>query len=300
MDTMTVAAPPSSPRPAWKPSARTPAQERFYRDLVKIDQLPTAPELAQHMVASASDPDVDLHDLCDMIGRDLAVAAKLLRLCNSAAFSFARPVTSIQDAVLLMGFARVRDIVLGLSVFGALEDGDRASAERRKALWTHSVTVATAARLLAERTRRDASAAFTVGLLHDIGKLLLGMRLGQSYWEMIDEAARSGEPATAVETAAFGCDHAIVGGWLLEIWRLPAPLVQAVTLYHEPQSLEYGFDLTSILGIADRLVLESQAGEERSENLASLTSGLLAADDCAELLSRLKADQDQLAVAFTG
>src|SRR5262245_30308270 len=90
--------------------------------------------------------------------------------------------------------------------------------------------------------------------MHDVGKLVLGLRLGASYWALLDDAAASSRDASSVELEAFGCHHATVGGWLLQLWQLPPALVDAVALHHGPLVREIGLDLPAIIGVADRLV----------------------------------------------
>jgi HD-like signal output (HDOD) protein len=184
-------------RRAWDGPPRTPALERFYRELMAVDKLPSAPEIARKTLATVNRDTASLNDLATLIARDQALAARLLRIANAAFFAVRGKVTSIAQAVTLLGFARVRDLVLGLSVWGALE-GNGANARRfRTRLWIHSAMVGSAARMLAERTQVDEADAFTAGLLHDIGKLVLGLRLGDSYWDLLEDALDDGGAAGA-------------------------------------------------------------------------------------------------------
>src|SRR5690242_5603477 len=136
---------PAPYRRAWDGPARSPALERFYRELMAVDKLPSAPEIARRTLATVNRDTASLHDLTALIARDQALAARLLRIANAAFFAVRGKVSSIPQAVTLLGFARVRELVLGLSVWGALE-GNSASARRfRKRLWVHSAMVAAAA-----------------------------------------------------------------------------------------------------------------------------------------------------------
>ena len=99
-------------------------------------------------------------------------------------------------------------------------------------MWTHTSTVAAASKMIAERVRGDGGQAFTAGLLHDVGKLVLGLRLGDTYWSLLDDARHMGG-AAAAEQEAFGCNHATVGGWLLQLWGMPPALVDPVALHTE-------------------------------------------------------------------
>ena len=254
-------------REGWDTPDRSPALERFYRELMAVESLPSAPEVAQQMLVAVNRDDVDARHLTALIARDQALTARLLRLANSAFFAARSKATSAQQAVTLLGFGRLRDLVLGLSVWGAL-DAQSASGRRwRTALWQHSATVAAASKHLAERAGLDGGTAFTAGLLHDIGKLVLGLRLGDTYWTMLDDARERGVDSAEVEREAFQCSHAMVAGWLLQMWQLPALLVDAVAHHHDALVSEHGIDLPLIVGVADRLV-QANGGAAAEQALA--------------------------------
>jgi len=170
---------------AWDSAPSSPQQERFYRELMSADRLPSPPELAQKMLAAVERENVSASQLTALISRDPVVSAHLLRMANSAFIGIRSRVTSITHAVTLLGFTRVRDIVLGLSVWGRF-GGKGPGAAYRKAMWLHSAMVAAAAKKLVERAGGDGGTAFTAGLLHDVGKLVLGLRLGETYWSMLE------------------------------------------------------------------------------------------------------------------
>jgi len=290
-------------RRTWDAPSRSPVLERFYRQLMAVDSLPSAPEIAQRMLVAINRDDVSLRQLVVLIERDQALAARLLRLANSALFAVRTKVTAIGQAVTLLGFARVRDLVLGLSVWGALEaKGGVAGRRYRKQMWLHASLVASAAKLLAERVRTDASQAFTAGLLHDVGKLVLGLRLGESYWALLDDAPDQGG-AAAVEMEAFGCTHATVGGWLLQLWGMPPSLVDPVALHADPLTADQGLDLVAVVAVADRLVrsTDGTSGEVRQDvmdELHAFVPGLLDGDAWQEIWTALLKEQQTFSSLF--
>jgi putative nucleotidyltransferase with HDIG domain len=288
-------------RRAWDEPSRSPALEKFYRELMGVEKLPSAPEIARRTLATVNRDKASLQDLATLIARDQALAARLLRLANGAFFAVRGKVTSIAQAVTLLGFERVRDLVLSLSVWGALE-GTSATARRfRKRLWVHSSMVAAAARMLAERTNRDEASAFTAGLLHDVGKLVLGLRLGDTYWELLEDAITDGGAAEA-ERAALSCDHATVGGWLLQLWGMPPDLVEAVALHTDPLVTDQGLDTTTIIAVADRLLHATDAnGSARDDVLDELRTavpGVVEADAWREIWAALFKEQQSLSSVF--
>src|SRR5262249_19564364 len=132
-------------RRAWDGPPRSPALEKFYRELMSVEKLPSAPEIARRTLATVNRDNASLQDLAKLIARDQALAARLLRLANGAFFAVRGKVTSIPQAVHLLGFERVRELVLGLSVWGALEGTSPAARRFRKRLWVHSSMVAATA-----------------------------------------------------------------------------------------------------------------------------------------------------------
>jgi HD-like signal output (HDOD) protein len=290
-------------RRTWDAPSRSPVLERFYRQLMAVDQLPSAPEIAQRMLVAINRDDVSLRQLVVLIERDQSLAARLLRLANSALFAVRTKVTGIGQAVTLLGFARVRDLVLGLSVWGALEAKSGAAGRRyRKQMWQHASLVASASKLLGERVRTDPAQAFSAGLLHDVGKLVLGLRLGESYWALLDDAPAQGG-AAAVEMEAFGCTHATVGGWLLQLWGMPPALVDPVALHADPLTADQGLDLVAVVAVADRLVrsTDGSSGEVRQEVLDELHAfvpGLLDGGAWQEIWTALLKEQQTLGALF--
>src|SRR5262245_21055870 len=292
-------------RRAWDaPSRRSPAPEKFYRELMAVEKLPSAPEIARRTLATVNRDDANLQDLARLIQRDQALAARLLRIANSALFAVRNRVSSIPHAVTLLGFERVRDLVLGLSVWGALEGSSPAARRFRKRLWIHSSMVAAAARMLAERTQGDEAAAFTAGLLHDVGKLVLGLRLGDTYWELLEDAADEGG-AAEVERTALSCDHATVGGWLLQLWGMPAALVDAVALHTEELVTDQGFDTATVVAVADRLLhaTDAASGNTRADvldELRAIVPGLVEGNTWQEIWAGLFKEQQSLSSVFDG
>jgi putative nucleotidyltransferase with HDIG domain len=289
-------------RRSWDGPTRSPALEKFYRELMTVEKLPSAPEIARRTLATVNRDTASLNDLTALIGRDQALAARLLRIANGAFFAVRGKVTSIPQAVTLLGFTRVRDLVLSLSVWGALEGTSHAARRFRTRLWTHSAMVAAAARMLAERTNHDEASAFTAGLLHDVGKLVLGLRLGDSYWELLEDAIEDGG-AAQTEQAAFSCDHAAVGAWLLQLWGMPADLVEAVALHTDPLVLDHGLDTTSLVAVADRLIHATDAGSGTAradvlDELRHAVPGLVEGEAWREIWAALFKEQQSLASVF--
>jgi HD-like signal output (HDOD) protein len=274
------------------------ALDAFRRRLLDFDHLPAAPEILTKVVSLAGDANASTKLLAELVGRDPALSARLLSLANSSFVGAARTVTSITQAVVLLGFAQVRDIAVGVSVWGGLGESQGITPTRRRALWLHSVTVAAVARRFAERAGQDGATAFAAGLIHDVGKLVLGLRLGDTYWGMLEDADERKVDIVDLEENAFGCHHGVVGGWLLSLWKLPTPLVEAVDGHHAPSG---GKGIAPLLALADAIVVCMTANLDDERLLASLLKHApLSAEpqELAAVYREAMRERDQLEALF--
>jgi putative nucleotidyltransferase with HDIG domain len=222
--------------------------QKFRAEVLARRNLPTLPPVLARVLALVDAQETNARQLVEVIERDQALTGKILRLANSAFFGQSRRVATIPRAILLLGFSSVRSLTLGIKVWDALAVG--VAPARLEELWQHAVAVALAAKVLATRLLEgDPDEAFTAGLLHDVGRPLMAARLREAYWRAIDQA--NGQPLDAVERAAFGVDHAEVGGWLLEAWNLPPPIVEAARLHHSDAATE---GVSWLVAVGNRLV----------------------------------------------
>ena len=190
--------------------------------------LPTLPGVA----ASA-------RELASIVINDQSVSAKVLNLANSAFYGFARMITTIPQAVVVLGFDTVRSLALSVSVFDALgSSSDRVSLDR-EAFWMHAIGCGAASRLIAtELGYRDTGTSFMLGLLHDLGKVIMDTYLNEEYQEVVQEVVEEGRPFSEVESEILDIDHAEIGGWLAFRWRFPEVLVAPIEHHHNPLAAE--------------------------------------------------------------
>jgi putative nucleotidyltransferase with HDIG domain len=231
------------------------AVQQFRAEVIARKNLPTIPTVLARILQLIDREGASGKELVEVIEHDQALTGKMLRLANSAFFGQSRRVATIPRAVVLLGFSTVRNLALGVKVWDTLSSG--ISRTRLEDLWMHSVAVAVATRTLAARLRvGDPDEAFTAGLLHDIGRLVLAMRFREQYWQAVGGTGES-EPVEAIESSTFGVDHAEVGGWMLEAWSLPPTIVEAVRVHHG------GLDrpgAPGLLAVANRLVSWTDLG----------------------------------------
>jgi putative nucleotidyltransferase with HDIG domain len=226
----------------------------------EVGMLPSAPTAFQEILACLQNPSASLTDAAQIIGRDVAMTANIMKLVNSAFFGSRRPITTIDRAVAYLGMDTLGALVLGHSVFqsGIATGIDGFSLEE---LWQHTEQTAAAARAIALSENLSvarADEAFLAGVLHDVGKVVFATKA-------------AGLPNDTMDVVAqMEAHHAEVGAYLLGLWGFPNSIVEAVAFHHTPErASEKGFGLSGIVHVADRLV--HLRSEHRS---ASIDTGL--------------------------
>lgn len=207
----------------------------FDRIIRRLERLPALPEVIDKIVDQAKDPESSAHDLAILIEKDEGLAGRLLRLVNSPFYGLSGKVSTVQSAVTLLGFRTVRSLALSVSVFQSFKWANPERASRFLRYWQHSLATATAARLIAAQKQwRNPEEAFTAGLMHDLGKLIILQKDPEPFEEACREARNRGVDLTEVEEQQFGLSHPQLGHMVAERWRFPAPLADAIRYHHDP------------------------------------------------------------------
>jgi putative nucleotidyltransferase with HDIG domain len=213
-----------------------------------ITDLPTLPVIVSEISSQIANPSTNAADIGRLIERDQILTSKVLRLVNSAYYGFPKQIKSIQHAVVILGFNKVKTVIVTASVFGAF--GARQAAELDVLrFWQHSLGVAISSKVVAEMMglAHSAEDAFIGGLLHDIGKVILDQFQPAIYGPIVKYANDKGILLVEAEKEVMGLTHATVGEWIMEKWRLPPAIVQMVSSHHTPnRSMERRELITSI------------------------------------------------------
>jgi putative nucleotidyltransferase with HDIG domain len=201
-------------------------------DVVKhIRDLPSLSAVVVELLASIDKEDVDVHELGNKIALDQSLTAKTLRLANSSFYGMSSKVTTIHQAISVLGFHSIRTLVTACAVTGSFPAGANTNFNF-KGFWRHSVGTAVCAKLLAPHLKLNPDGAFTAGLLHDIGTLVLSTRLPAEYARMLSWRAEHDCNIVEAEQAVFGIDHADVGAALCAYWKFPVQMQDAVAQHH--------------------------------------------------------------------
>jgi putative nucleotidyltransferase with HDIG domain len=202
--------------------------------LQQIRTLPPAPRVLVELLPLLRANDTDAGKIAELVSYDPAMTTKLLCRCNSAALGLAEPVETVEDAITHLGFNEVYRLVAMLVSQSTLGTAQKGYGMLAGDLWRHSAVTAFASRFVAQSYGVEENTAFTAGLLHDIGKILLNWALVGAY-PGIDKKIRDlGYSFSAAEKEVLGLDHAELGGRILSHWCFPENLVRAVWHHHDP------------------------------------------------------------------
>lgn len=251
----------------------------------RVQTLPRLPDTIVHLTHVVGDPRSSLPQIVGVIRYDPVLTAELLRMCNSAYYGVAREVESLDDAVRLLGTTKVFQLAMAAYTRAMLAAPQEGYGLPAGALWTHSVTVALAGRLVAQRMNcPQLGLLFTAGLLHDCGKVVLNEFVRAEYAEIVRRVAEDRLSFCDVERQVLGYTHAEVGARVAEAWKLPASIVDCIRYHHEPEQNTPPSAVVDAVHLADSvgLMLGVGAGDDglayRASAVALARHGLTAAD----------------------
>jgi len=241
----------------------TEIRQKIDEQLADIEKLPAMPSVVQKIVVLATDPDADIHKLSDEISKDTGITAGVIRLSNSAYYRPQKPVRSVQEAVVTLGLRTVKNIVLITASKGILASPLEGYRMEAKDIWDHSLLVAELAGRVSKtkRTKTPPDVAFTAGILHDIGKVVLAQYFKKVFRQVAAEVEKNpNEPFAEVERRIMGYDHAELGGKLLTIWKFPPDLCEAVSFQYTPEKAKISPELASLVHISNQIALAAGVG----------------------------------------
>ncbi len=239
-----------------------------------LGELPTSPAVVSTVMGLTADLNTEINELTRVLSGDPALTAKVLRLSNSPFYGRARTVGSLNEAVMILGFHTIRSLVVASSTYSLFRKGK--SEKHGETLWAHSLGTGLAARIVAKHVRHpNVEEAFIVGLLHDIGKLILLQKMPSEYKDVISTVETTPVGFAEAERTALGFDHCQLGSIVLSRWNFPESLCDAVACHHQLESSESAANvqapLAFVVALANALAQVSGYGfiEEYSGDLAN-------------------------------
>jgi putative nucleotidyltransferase with HDIG domain len=218
----------------------------------KIKEIPTLPDVVFKVSEVVNNPNTSAADLEDVIAHDQAIAAKVLKLVNSAFYGLPGKVDTLSRAIPLLGFSTVRNLVMSVSIFNisAISEFDM------KAFWRHSFATSTAARAIAIADGLpDAETHSLAGLLHDMGKVVMFQYFVKEYLKVIDLMEKKNLTFLQAERELYQVDHTEVGRELTSRWGFPPNLVAAIAHHHNPENAGDLCDFVSVTATANAICM---------------------------------------------
>lgn len=214
--------------------------------LARATGLKPFPAVAQRAIALLNDPDTPLRKIREALETDPALTAGVLRVANSAAYRSRHAIASVEEAVQRLGSRHVLEMVTSVAAMGLFKDAKGFGLSVRD----HCARVGAMTRVLASEWHQEsAESPFLCGLLHDLGKLLLLQVSGIDYDVLDPRVISQADEAFVHERALLGYDHAVLGGHVLDAWKLPLGVAEVIALHHQPgRAYERGGELA--LGVA--------------------------------------------------
>ncbi|MEW6754761.1 MAG: HDOD domain-containing protein [Candidatus Latescibacterota bacterium] len=251
-------------------------QQRLKKITQSIIGLPTLPTVITQLIGLIDNPRTSSRDVSRLIATDQALTAKILKLANSAFYGFPREISTVNHAVVVLGFETVKSLGLSVSVLERFAGaGEDASFDRQR-FWEHSIACGVGARLLAGKLRyRVQGEAFAAGILHDIGKLVLSQYFPQEFAQIMRMVHEQDIYIGRAEEAVLGVTHTEIGAWLSEKWNLPRQLVDAIAFHHAPGRVERNGRLPALIHLADHLCRREKMGDGGGRRLPILDAAAL-------------------------
>jgi putative nucleotidyltransferase with HDIG domain len=224
-------------------------QEKLDLLISHIHTLPSLPKVIIEIMHSFDNDKIDTSTLAKKIESDLGIVAKVLRVANSPFFGLSGQIGSIFEAIVVVGFNNLRGLVASAAIINILPK--KLKALDLQMFWQHSIRTAVCARLLAKTAGIDQEAAFTAGLLHDIGILVIGMQFTDGIEDNHLPFDTGTAEALQLEHDLVGMNHAILGGEVAKYWHFPETISQAIAHHHSPQPCDRNNILIDVLYVAN-------------------------------------------------
>jgi putative nucleotidyltransferase with HDIG domain len=229
--------------------------------MLEVEAFPGMPTTAAKLLPILKDSDSTANEVESILKYDPGLTANILKLTNSAYFGIPAKVSSVKQAIVLLGWKRLLQVVTTICMSPLMQKSVPGYDIRSGELWQHSIAVSVAAEILVKALKiPNSDEVFTAALLHDVGKLILGSFVKKDL-EQIETMVTKGITFDVAESMVLGTNHAEVGGQILHKWSFPAELVNAVQWHHDPESCENSCILSDIVHVANTLGLMTGFGK---------------------------------------
>lgn len=217
-----------------------------------VENLRPMPTSITRALRAIEDSNATSTEISEIIGLDQALSASILQSANSVAMGFSTDCSKLSEAVMRLGFKRLKGLILGIAAVGPFNQSLKGYRFGAGELWNHSIATAVSAEWIARELHYpDHEEAYTAGLLHDMGKLFLDQFVFSDYTRIVDLMLKYKLTLYMAEEQLLGIDHAKVGGLIAEKWNFPVVLVDAIRYHHTPSFARTNQHLPAIINVAN-------------------------------------------------
>ncbi|MDR0304174.1 MAG: HDOD domain-containing protein [Chitinispirillales bacterium] len=229
--------------------------ERIKNIASKVGNLPILPTVVAKMIDLADDPETQTETLARLISNDQSLTARILKAANSAYYGLSREISTVDTAIVVMGYKAVKEIGLSLSVVDSLKNMGSINRFDIQKYWEHCLGVGTAAKEIAKKyLSTDAGELYVAGLLHDIGKTILIQYAQQDFYSVLDYMEQENISCFEAEEQILGITHGEIGYIIADRWNLPVKIGMIIRHHHYPQNAPKNFTAeAAIIDTADTL-----------------------------------------------
>ncbi len=211
--------------------------DEIKQKLDNIVNIPTLPQVLGKVTSMLQDPKISAREVAAIISQDQALVTRVLKIVNSAFYGFPRQIKTIDHALVILGFNRLKAAILTASVLEMFKGEEVVKTLDIAGFWEHSLATGIMAKSLARQIRLpDSEEFFIAGLLHDVGKLVLAFYAPEQYREVVEKQKAEDIFIREAEMSVLGFDHSVVGAWLFEKYNMPIDLVDVAGFHHNVTS----------------------------------------------------------------
>lgn len=236
----------------------------------QIESLPSLPTIYTEIMAEMQSDDPSIKNVGAIIGRDVSMTAKILQVVNSVFFGLRQRIGNPQQAVMLLGLETIKSLILSVKIFSEFSHKEYTWFDI-DAIFNHSISVSTYSKAIVkgERLHQDLiNYSLMAGLLHDLGKLILATNFKDTYQQLLTEWRNSDHKLWELENETFGTSHAEIGAYLMGLWNLENPIIEAIAFHHCPtKSVATQFGLLTAVHVANALDHEKDLPQDQEPDL---------------------------------
>ena len=227
-------------------------KDRLKKKLLKIGDLATLPVVAYNVMQLTQNPKASAMDVGKAISMDPALTSKVLKIANSSFYGFPQKISTVNNAIVILGFSNIRNIVLSAGIIDSFKDKKNSDIFDRTKFWKHSLACGITSKIIASTVGlKNSEEAFIWGLLHDFGKIVMDTYIHEEYREVVCNAKNKEMLIVDAEQKYLGFNHTAVGSLVAAKWNMPPALIKVIRYHHNP-ILDYNsLRISSIVHLAD-------------------------------------------------